>query len=124
MGLTQGALGSTYLVIEFKNLNNAPCSLYGYPGVVLDNGHPVSPVGLSAAENPATPRELVILQPHGRANAHPDLHEEHPDHDGQRRPPRARRQRLTCPAGRAGASRSARLGPRRVASMAVLGGDR
>jgi hypothetical protein len=69
VGLTQGALGSTYLVIEFKNLDNVPCSLYGYPGVALDNGHPVSPVGLSAAENPATPRELVILKPHGRANA-------------------------------------------------------
>jgi hypothetical protein len=69
VGLTQGALGSTYLVIEFKNLDNVPCSLYGYPGVALDNGHPVSPVGRPAAENPATPRELVILQPHGRAHA-------------------------------------------------------
>jgi hypothetical protein len=69
VGLTQGGLGSTYLVIEFKNLNNVPCSLYGYPGVALDNGHPVSPVGLSAAEDPATPRELVILQPHARAHA-------------------------------------------------------
>lgn len=69
VGLTQGALGSTYLVIELKNLNNVPCSLYGYLGVALDNGVPVTQVGLPAAENPATPRKLVILKPHGRANA-------------------------------------------------------
>ncbi|HCU95167.1 MAG TPA: hypothetical protein DHU96_21640 [Actinobacteria bacterium] len=68
-GLSQGGLGSTYVVIVFKNLNNYPCSLYGYPGVALDAGKPATEVGLAAAENPATPRELVILGPHKDANA-------------------------------------------------------
>jgi len=53
----------------FTNLNNYRCSLYGYPGVALDAGKPATPVGLAAAEDPATPRELVTLAPHGSASA-------------------------------------------------------
>lgn len=69
LGLAQGTPGRTYVLIVFKNLNNYPCSLYGYPGVALDGGKPATPIGLSAAEDPATPRELVILGPHKRASA-------------------------------------------------------
>jgi hypothetical protein len=69
LGLAQGTPGRTYMVIVFKNLNNYPCSLYGYPGVALDGGKPATPIGLPAAEDPATPRELVILGPHKRASA-------------------------------------------------------
>lgn len=68
-GLSQGAAGSTYVVLEFRNLNNQPCTLYGYPGVSFGRGTPVSQVGPAAAENPATARELVTLAPHGRAGA-------------------------------------------------------
>jgi hypothetical protein len=69
VGISQGAAGSTYVVLVFKNLNNYPCTLYGYPGVALDAGVPVTPVGLASAEDPATPRELVTLGPHGTASA-------------------------------------------------------
>jgi hypothetical protein len=69
LGLIQGTPTRTYLVLQMKNLDNVPCSLYGYPGVALDSGLPIHQIGLPAAENPATPRELVVLQPHRWANA-------------------------------------------------------
>ena len=31
VGAGQGTPGSSYVVIDFKNLNNYPCTLYGYP---------------------------------------------------------------------------------------------
>jgi uncharacterized protein DUF4232 len=68
-GIGQGGLGSTYVVIDFRNLDNSPCTLYGYPGVSLAGGKPVTQIGRAAAENPATPRELVTLAPGGVANA-------------------------------------------------------
>jgi len=61
--------GSSYVVIDFKNLNNSPCTLYGYPGISLASGKPVTQIGQAAAENPATPRRLVTLAPGGVANA-------------------------------------------------------
>jgi hypothetical protein len=69
VGVSQGATGSTYVVLVFKNLNNYPCTLYGYPGVALDAGVPATQVGLAAAEDPATPRERVTLGPYGTASA-------------------------------------------------------
>ena len=69
VGVSQGAAGSTYVVLVLKNLNNYSCTLYGYPGVAMDAGTPVTPVGLAAAEDPTTPRELVTLPPYGTANA-------------------------------------------------------
>jgi hypothetical protein len=69
LGLAQGAAGSTYTVIDFTNISNVTCSLYGYPGVSLGGGHPVSQIGLAAAESPATPRQLVTLGPGVVANA-------------------------------------------------------
>ena len=68
-GLAQGAAGSTYQVIDFTNISNVTCTLYGYPGVSLAGGHPVTQVGLAAAEDPTTPRKLVTLAPGEVANA-------------------------------------------------------
>ena len=68
-GLAQGAAGSTYQVIDFTNISNVTCTLYGYPGVSLAGGHPVRQVGLAAAEDPTTPRKLVTLAPGQVANA-------------------------------------------------------
>jgi hypothetical protein len=68
-GIAQGTAGSVYAVITFTNLNNVSCTLYGYPGVSFGAGKPVTQVGLAAAENPGTPRELVTLKPGGVANA-------------------------------------------------------
>jgi hypothetical protein len=68
-GISQGAAGSTFVAIVFKNLNNSPCSLYGYPGISLAGGKPVTQIGQAADENPATPRQLVTLAPGGVASA-------------------------------------------------------
>ena len=69
VGISQGTPGSTYVVLVFKNLDNTSCTLYGYPGVAMDDGVPVTPVGLASVEDPATPRELVTLGPYGTASA-------------------------------------------------------
>lgn len=69
LGASEDAVGSIYVVVIFKNLNNYSCTMYGYPGVAMDAGVPVTPVGLASVEDPATPRELVTLSPHGTAEA-------------------------------------------------------
>ena len=68
-GVSQGTADGTYVVLVFENLDNHPCTLYGYPGVAMDTGVPVTQVGLAAARDPATPRELVTLGPYGTASA-------------------------------------------------------
>jgi hypothetical protein len=68
-GLSQGTAGSIYVVIRFKNLNNVPCTLYGFPGVALAGGNPVNDIGQPSAESTTTTRKLVTLQPGGYANA-------------------------------------------------------
>jgi hypothetical protein len=62
-------MGSTYTVIDFTNTGNVTCTLYGYPGVSLAGGHPVTQIGAAADENPGTPRKLVTLAPGAVANA-------------------------------------------------------
>jgi hypothetical protein len=69
LGLAQGAAGSTYQVIDFTNISQATCTLYGYPGVSLAGGKPVTQIGLPAAESHATARKLVTLAPGAVANA-------------------------------------------------------
>jgi len=68
-GLSQGAAGSVYQVLDFTNISNVTCTLYGYPGVSLAGGSPVAQVGLAASEDPTTPRQLVTLAPGQVANA-------------------------------------------------------
>jgi hypothetical protein len=68
-GLSQGTAGSVYVVIRFKNLNNVPCTLYGFPGVALAGGKPVTDIGEPSVESTTTTRELVTLRPGGYANA-------------------------------------------------------
>jgi hypothetical protein len=68
-GPTQGTAGSVYVVIRFKNLNNVPCTLYGFPGVAQAAGTPVTDIGQPSTESTTTARELVTLQPGGYANA-------------------------------------------------------
>jgi hypothetical protein len=69
LGLSQGAAGTVYQVIDFTNIGTVTCTLYGYPGVALAGGSPVTQIGLAASEDPATPRELVTLAPGAVANA-------------------------------------------------------
>jgi hypothetical protein len=63
------AAGSSFATLVFKNLNNAPCTLYGFPGVSQADGMPVTDVGQPSAENTGSTRELVTLQPGGYAYA-------------------------------------------------------
>ena len=69
LGPSQGAAGSTYVALQFTNNSSVSCTLYGYPGVSLGAGQPVSQVGLAADRNPAPPRELVTLAPGAVASA-------------------------------------------------------
>jgi hypothetical protein len=69
IGPTQGTAGSVLVTIVFKNLNNVPCTLYGFPGVAQAAGTPVTDIGQPSSENPATARELVTLAPDAFANA-------------------------------------------------------
>src|SRR6516164_2747584 len=69
LGISQGTAGSVYTVIDFTNISNASCTLYGYPGVSLAGGKPVTQIGQAAVENPATPRQLVTLPPGVTGNA-------------------------------------------------------
>lgn len=69
LGLAQGAAGSTFQVIDFTNISNATCTLYGYPGVSLAGGNPVTQIGPAAAESHTTARTPVALAPGAVANA-------------------------------------------------------
>jgi hypothetical protein len=69
LGLAQGAAGSTFQVVDFTNISQSTCTLYGYPGVSLGSGKPVKQIGLAAAESHATPRKLVTLAPGAVASA-------------------------------------------------------
>ena len=69
LGASQGTAGSVYTTIVFTNVSNATCTLYGYPGVSLTTGKPVTVIGKTAKENPATTRRLVTLQPQTSASA-------------------------------------------------------
>jgi Protein of unknown function (DUF4232) len=69
IGLTQGTAGSVQVTIVFKNLDNVPCTLYGFPGVAQAAGSPVTDIGQPSSENATTARELVTLSPGGFAYA-------------------------------------------------------
>ena len=68
-GLSQGTAGTVYVVLTFKNLNNVPCTLYGFPGVTQQAGKPLHQVGQPSAEDTSTARELITLAPGGFAYA-------------------------------------------------------
>jgi hypothetical protein len=69
LGVTQGAAGSVYTALDFVNISNVTCTLYGYPGVSLAGGKPVTQIGVAAVEDHASARELVTLAPQAVANA-------------------------------------------------------
>jgi Protein of unknown function (DUF4232) len=69
-GLAQGYAGGVYEVIDFTNTSNAPCSLFGYPGVSLVTGPPYTQVGLSAKRSTTSAKvKLITLAPGATANA-------------------------------------------------------
>jgi hypothetical protein len=68
-GTGQGAAGSTYVPIVFTNISAVTCTLYGYPGVSLAAGSPVTQIGLAATKNSASQGQLVTLGPGAQASA-------------------------------------------------------
>jgi hypothetical protein len=69
LGVSQGAAGSIYQVIDFTNISGGPCTLFGYPGVALAAGTPVAQVGGAASRSSAAAATLVTLGAGETANA-------------------------------------------------------
>jgi hypothetical protein len=55
--------------IVFTNLGSTSCTLFGYPGVALAAGTPVTQVGAAADRSAASAPALVTLAPGGKASA-------------------------------------------------------
>ncbi len=68
-GVAQGAAGSVYQVIDFTNISNKTCTMYGYPGVSLAGGTPVTQVGMAASRSAVAGPTVVTLAPGQTANA-------------------------------------------------------
>jgi len=68
-GLSQGTAGSIYQVITFTNLDNVACTMYGYPGVSLASGTPVTQVGAAADRDASSKPTTITLAPQGVASA-------------------------------------------------------
>jgi Domain of unknown function (DUF4232) len=68
VGIAQGAAGSVYQVIDFTNIGTSSCSLYGYPGVALAGGSPVTQIGAPATRSTASAPKLVSLAAGASAN--------------------------------------------------------
>lgn len=64
-----GAAGSAYYYVVFKNIGAAPCTVYGYPGVSVGAGSPVQQVGQPASRNPQVNPMIVTLIPNAHAYA-------------------------------------------------------
>jgi hypothetical protein len=69
VGISQGAAGSVYQVIDFKNISGAPCTLFGYPGVALAGGTPVTQIGAGAARTSDAQATTITLAAGATANA-------------------------------------------------------
>lgn len=69
VGQSQGTAGSTYVNILFTNISQSTCTVYGFPGVSLAGGTPVTQIGLAATESTTATRQLVTLAPGAVGNA-------------------------------------------------------
>jgi hypothetical protein len=68
-GQGQGAAGSVYQTIDFTNISAKTCTLYGYPGVALAVGSPITQVGAAATRSNTAAPTLVTLAAGQTANA-------------------------------------------------------
>jgi hypothetical protein len=69
LGRGQGAAGTIYVPLVFRNASRFTCSLLGYPGVSSVAGADGHRVGAPAARDHATPVRRVVLAPGARASA-------------------------------------------------------
>jgi hypothetical protein len=58
-----------YQVIDFTNIGRTTCTMYGYPGVSLAAGTPVTQVGMAAARSNVAGPTVVTLAPGQTGNA-------------------------------------------------------
>jgi hypothetical protein len=65
----QGAAGSVYQTIDFTNISGKACTLYGYPGVALAAGSPITQVGAAATRSNTAAPTLVTLAAGQTGNA-------------------------------------------------------
>lgn len=63
------AAGSNYLLIEFTNTGDAPCTLYGWPGVSLVGHRNGTQLGAPARRVRSEDRRTVTLQPGKKTTA-------------------------------------------------------
>jgi hypothetical protein len=68
-GTPVGTPSGLDLVIAFKNLRAAPCTLSGYPSVAQASGTPPTDIGQPATADLTTPRTVVTVPPGGFASA-------------------------------------------------------
>jgi len=68
---TDGAAGSTYYPVDFINVSDTPCGMYGFPGMsfVTAGGRPGQQIGAAAQRNPAFGDLAVRLTAGGVAHA-------------------------------------------------------
>jgi hypothetical protein len=69
LGLGNGAAGTFYYPIQFKNVSSTSCTLYGFPGVSFTGETYAVQVGPAASRNRASPEHLVTLAPGKVASA-------------------------------------------------------
>ncbi|HEY1480079.1 MAG TPA: DUF4232 domain-containing protein [Gaiellales bacterium] len=60
LGQSEGAAGTTYLPIVFKNSSGVTCSLRGYPGVSSVGGDDGHQIGAAARRDPGSVRTIVL----------------------------------------------------------------
>jgi hypothetical protein len=69
VGHSNGAAGSIYYPLEFTNVSQTTCTLYGYPGVSFVAAPHKGLIGKPAQRNSTFPKELVSLAPDATAHA-------------------------------------------------------
>jgi Protein of unknown function (DUF4232) len=69
IGQENGAAGSIYYPLEFRNVSGASCTLIGYPGVSFATGVGGREIGGAAVRNPTFAAQLVTLAPGATAHA-------------------------------------------------------
>jgi hypothetical protein len=73
LGSREGAAaGHFYRTVDFTNITNTSCTLYGYPGVSFVAAIGGNQIGAAASRSPASKR-LVVLAPGKKAHALLDL---------------------------------------------------
>jgi Protein of unknown function (DUF4232) len=69
LGASDGYAGGVYQPVNFTNTSDAPCTLFGYPGVSLVSGSSHRQIGLAAKRSATVPARQVTLAPGATAHA-------------------------------------------------------